>query len=139
MRLGRGWPRLLAARMPLRLPTCPAPTPAEQGLLVELTAEAMEYNLQFAQLSHKGGEAQVHLLTWREPPWEQADPAPGGAALRGGCGDLVGKEVAVKVYHHPDGKGGFIKLDTHTAIDKECAGLCRGARQCCAALPAGSG
>lgn len=62
---------------------------------------------------HQGGEAAVHIVTWH---------------ARGGSSVLPeGQRVALKVYHRPDGRGGFVKIKDEDDVVQEggCGACCR--------------
>jgi len=100
---------------------CPPHLLHAQGQLEELDTADMEWNLKHCTLRTVcGGEAAVHIVRWRTPP---------GLAP---CAIGDGREVAIKVYHKPDGPG-FLKLNNTWDMQQE-GGRARGAGNPKAAL-----
>ena len=81
------------------------PTPhCLQGSLRQLDPAAIAYNIEHCTEEYfGGGEAAVYVVRWRMPPG-------GSPAAYPRCAIAEGQQVAVKVYHYPDGRGGFFPV-----------------------------
>ena len=98
-----------------------------QGKLCRLDPAAVTYNIAHCTEDYfSGGEAAVHVVRWRKPP--AACPAAPGAATSSQaaavCPIMDGERVAIKIYHRPDGRGGFLPVNSANSWRDE-RGCCR--------------
>lgn len=91
-RAGAGSPLQLNRRLP---------SAQGRGRLPVLDAKEVAHNLQFAEETHSGGEARVHLLHWRQPA---PAPAPPGEPLSAAEQDRKARWAAAMRGNAPEGR-----------------------------------